>query len=58
MPYPYSLAAAGAVLDAAEAWRDAVIPNTSSAAYAEHRALVDAIDAWRSERARPQEPTP
>lgn len=35
-----------AVLDAALVWREAVIPNTSTTTYPQHKALVEAIDAY------------
>lgn len=54
MSHPHATAAANDVLRAAEAWRDDVIPGTSTAGARTARALTEAVDRYRAAVARPQ----
>ena len=47
MAHPWAMAAAHKVLKAAEAWRDALIPNTSTATQPAARNLAEAVDEYR-----------
>jgi hypothetical protein len=54
MSHPYAAAAANDVLRAAEAWRDDLLPGTSTAGARTTRALSEAVDRYRDAVARPQ----
>jgi hypothetical protein len=54
MSHPHAMAAANAVLRAAEAWRDDLLPGTSTAGARTTNALTAAVDAYRQAAAQPQ----